>query len=825
MTSVSSPFQSTDPPPGPGLIDGLDALAAALRELRTWAGSPSYARIARDVGAIRAERGVPPREATPGRVTVYDCFRDGRQRIDTDLVVDITQALGAEHEDRTLWRLAARGAMRPAGRVAPQVASLPSRPTPFAGRDRERARLTAADAPRLQVLHGLPGVGKSALAVVAAHDLLEAGQVDSAIRVTLRSDGGDIDPFDAIVSVLRTFAPNDSLPTTPAAQRAAYLRLLDAQRVLLVLDDAVSVEDVELLMPTDRRTRVLITSRWVLDWPLGIERIELGGLDPASSARLLTLTAGRPIEIDAAVADDLWRVSGGLPLAVSLIGARAARRAMWTGAEHVQAYRDQLESLQLEDAVVGALTVTYDGLAEDERRALRLLALHPAPETGLAAAEALIGDADQSCRALLDTLTRSHLLRHVSEDRWEMHALVQVFGRRVAVYDERVSVREAARERLLDLYCEYGAAAVVATQPSAAADITWLAGGPADWSAAEAVRWFAEERATLLATADWADQHGHHVHFLRLSTLLTWHLWSRGEMDRALSIQRVAVSTAAMIGDRFAEATAERCLGMTYVRGSSPARARAHLERSVTLLGSDDRSQLPLALNALAVCSLMTGDYLRAVDELEQVVNLAVGRGDADLRCRALSNLGVAHSRLGNFDQAIVALEEAVRTAAANHWPDRERLALTNLSDIFATSDDPSRSQRAVQVAQTAVELAEASGDEVGALYSETNLAIALHRRGESARGRSMSVAVMERANRLGVPELVASVLNNIADMYAREGDRVEARSGFLRAQEFAERIDAAYEQERAIRGLAELGASDGVTVVPTTRGSSERPG
>ncbi|WP_157894775.1 hypothetical protein [Streptantibioticus cattleyicolor] len=102
-------------------LDGartLDVVAECLALLRQEAGNPSYTTIARRVSAARAARGVPAEERTPGRVTVYDCFRAGRRRMDVELLSDIVRALGA---DPTPWRRAhsvASGSARPLPAVA-----------------------------------------------------------------------------------------------------------------------------------------------------------------------------------------------------------------------------------------------------------------------------------------------------------------------------------------------------------------------------------------------------------------------------------------------------------------------------------------------------------------------------------------------------------------------------------------------------------------------------------------------------------------------------------------------------------------------------------
>ncbi|MGK4585503.1 hypothetical protein [Kitasatospora sp. HPMI-4] len=85
----------------------LDALAECLTRLRQEAGSPSYTAIARRISSVRAARGIPEAERTPGRITVYDCFRAGRRRLDVELLSDIVQVLGG---DPGPWRRAHRAA-------------------------------------------------------------------------------------------------------------------------------------------------------------------------------------------------------------------------------------------------------------------------------------------------------------------------------------------------------------------------------------------------------------------------------------------------------------------------------------------------------------------------------------------------------------------------------------------------------------------------------------------------------------------------------------------------------------------------------------------
>lgn len=82
----------------------FDAVSHDLRELRLSKGGPSYAEIAMRITAHREARGVSPAAARIARSTVYDVFRTGRQRLNSELVAEIVRALGEDETACALWR-------------------------------------------------------------------------------------------------------------------------------------------------------------------------------------------------------------------------------------------------------------------------------------------------------------------------------------------------------------------------------------------------------------------------------------------------------------------------------------------------------------------------------------------------------------------------------------------------------------------------------------------------------------------------------------------------------------------------------------------------
>ena len=803
---------SFDEAPAPDLVSSLDDVTAALRELRAWAGSPSYTQIAQRLRDRRRARGVPAAESTPGRVTVYECFRDGRRRIDVDLVVDIAAVLGCPDHQLPLWRHAVRAAGSPgvADRVMPLVSALPADRPDLYGRHEVLRKLVDASGARVHLIHGLPGVGKTTLAVAAAHDLLKHGRIDRVVRVDLRGlsrNGASVDPFEVMTAVLRRHL-GGSVPNGPRALQSCYLRLLGAHRTLLLLDDVPAWSQIEPLLPPDASTRTIATSRWAEPLPRGVVEIRLDGLGEQAAAELLTATTGHDLSRDDPAVRELCRMTGRLPLALSLVGQRIATRPEWSLSDHAAAYRDRLSILQLEDGIDGTLAVMYGELPAADRSALRRLSLHPTSGFGMGAARALTGLPEDECRAALRGLERAHLLHAQDEGRWEMHNLVQVFGARMAFHDDRPADRDEAVGRLVDHYTRAAADAVSGIHPSAPNDWYWMDDPRArPLERSEAVAWLQQELSTVLDLATWMIDHGRADGAARLVAVLSTHLWASGAMEQTLALHQSARASVAG-SDLRGQALAERNLGMTHLRMSRYAGARVHLERARELYREAGQvgGEMSSTTN-LAVVEMITGDHEKALELLERTSRHYREAGRIDHLTSALSNKAIALTRTGRARAAIECLDEVVTLAIAHDLPSRERLARTNLVDLLVESEDPADLAKAVRMGRRAIEVATQMGDERGIAYSRAGLAAALHRVGDGDQARHMALEALEQARALTAPDLASSILNSLGEMDLRDGDEKAARHRFEAALAQADEIGEAFEADRARAGLGALSA------------------
>ncbi|NUP45442.1 MAG: AfsR/SARP family transcriptional regulator [Streptomyces sp.] len=221
----------------------------------------------------------------------------------------------------------------PPRRVQPPAppAQLPRDTVDFTGRQTvldEIASLLAAygDTTGLPVvsLVGMPGVGKTATAIHLAH-AVRARYPDGQLYVPLGgSQPNPATAAEAMEHILRGIgvAPRD-IPTTLGGRTALFRTWSSDRRVLLVLDDADSPQQVEPLLPGGTGCAVLITARSLLYGLRGARTVALGCLSTAEGGQLLTRLIGREwTDAEPEAVADVVRLADGLPLAITFLGER-----------------------------------------------------------------------------------------------------------------------------------------------------------------------------------------------------------------------------------------------------------------------------------------------------------------------------------------------------------------------------------------------------------------------------------------------------------------------------------------------------------------------
>ncbi|MFH0521067.1 BTAD domain-containing putative transcriptional regulator [Streptomyces sp. M41] len=368
-----------------------------------------------------------------------------------------------------------RGAEAPAASASPgppRPAQLPPPPAYFTGRTTTlhalRRTLAPAPAPTLTptprpstaiaVLSGMAGVGKSALALHAAHDLANRFP-DGQLYVNLHGATPGMPPLtpgQALTALLRDLGADPrSIPEHPDAAAALLRSLLAPTRTLMVLDDAANAAQVRPLLPAGPGCAVIVTSRSPLTALDGARRFPLTPLSAEDSAALLRAASGRDGLQDgrnghaggAAHGIDgvhpLVRLTGGLPLALRVVAARLAARSALTPetlARQLTATESRLHHLEYDDlSVRRSLAVAHDALAASDREvdqdaavAFRRIGALDLPAYGVPLLATLTGTDERRAEAALDRLVDVALLEETAYGRYAPHDLVRDFARELS---------------------------------------------------------------------------------------------------------------------------------------------------------------------------------------------------------------------------------------------------------------------------------------------------------------------------------------------------------------------------------------------------------
>ena len=422
------------------------------------------------------------------------------------------------------------------------LAQLPPLAAGFTGREAELAQVAAlldpaADAGAVVVsaVAGLAGVGKTSLAVHAAHAARSSGWFPGGVLfIDLHGyDESPVLPGQALDALLRALGvPGEDIPEG-TEQRAGLYRSALAQigdPVLVVADNASSEAQVRPLLPGPGPHRVVVTSRHTLAG-LGARLLDVTVLGQAAAVELLdkAVRAGRPgddrIGGDPGAAVRLAESCAGLPLALQVTAALLVADPALAAAELAADLADEvrrLAALRYDDgsgvsapSVAAAFELSYRQLDEDAARLFRLLPAAPGPDVSTGAAAELAGWPADRARAVIGRLVRAHLVEPGGErGRWRMHDLLRLYARQVP--DTSPEELEQAVSRLLAWYLRYARAADQHLRALAGTPV------PGEFTGRDAaLAWLDAERPGLVAAVTVAAAVGRREEAMRLPLYLS----------------------------------------------------------------------------------------------------------------------------------------------------------------------------------------------------------------------------------------------------------------------------------------------------------------
>jgi len=843
------------------------AFAGLLRQLR------AEARLTQEELAEAAS--VSPR-------SVSNLERGINRTAHKDTALLLAGALGLAGPVRDLFVAAARG-KAPAADVlaaregvalgtfaAAATRALPRDITAFTGRQAELTQLLgtlAAAAANggvvgIHAIGGMAGVGKTTFAVHAAHRL--AGDfADGQFFLPLHAHTAGqrpVDPADALASLLLTAGA--SAAQIPPGLEARASRLRDhvaGKKILLLLDDAASHDQVRPLLPGTAGSLVLVTSRRRLTALEDAAVISLDTLSPREAAALLARLAARPgIHAGDAAVGELARLCGYLPLAIGMLASQLRHHPAWTAAQlaaELATARDRLALMHAENlSVAAAFGLSYQDLTPGAQRLFRRLGLHPGPSVDAYTAAALGRTTLDVARRGLEELYDQHLLAEPVPGRYQLHDLLREHARALAANDNRAESDEAIG-RLLDYYLQTALAAsehiastgwAPAVDPLPPARLPECA--PPVSTPGQAAAWLETERANLHAAAGYAAGSERPTYATLIPAAMASFLEARGHWDQALTLHQISLAAARRAGDQPGEARALLLLGAMEVMTGGYAAAVVTFQQALAVYRdlSDPAGQAD-AIGRLGFVHGKTGNYPSAAACHQQALELSRDLDDRSGQAHALTDLGIVHGLTGNYPAASACHQQAlelfrdlddqygqvnalINLAAVQQMTGDYQAAAEALQQVTALNRDlDNRSTQAwvlnelgvlkrltgdyraaAASHQQALELFRDFGERPAQTYALNGLGLVQQLTGNHSAAAISHHQALQLFRDLGDRRGQADVLNGLGELSSRTAKTLQARDYHSQALAIARDLGAPLEEARALEGIGHSHLQDG---------------
>ena len=641
-------------------IGPADAFGAALRQART-----ARELSLRDLGAIV--------HYSKGHLSKIE---NGVVAAHRELADSCDAALGADGALTAAFLAdTVRPAAEPASGPADGPFDIPAAPGAFLGRDGDLARVTGAilgpkDRFRAPVvaLHGMPGVGKTALALHAAH-ALRPRFPGGCLYVDFGSGEARNATADVIPRLLRRLGvAQGTVPAEPQEARALYLSILYRRSVLIVADGVASAEQVIPLIPASPASALIVVGRRRLDALDDCRTLRVHPLETAEAAALFrALTDGT----GAASPTDVVRIAaacGGLPLAVR-IAASALRASSRTAAELADCLGQPATLWEgLDDgerSVRRTLQAAVEDLDADLRHTVTLLGLHPGRTADRAAVGWVTDRPEQVVAANLARLEAHDLVAPRGDGRVSAPGLLQTLSTELAGgLDDRT--RGRAVSRLIAGHVRSATAADAVINPLRFRPAA-PQGGPAVAVAAfaaagQAMTWCRAEAEAVPKLCLLAYDQGLDAECWRLAYAMRGYFFTAKAIGPWIESHRIALMAARRCRDPWAEAVTRNNLGMALVDQGRTAEAEAEFAPALAMLReADDEHGVAVTLGHQAWASHSAGRYEAAVALAAQAS--ALNRRLDDRRALAIMDrtAALACSKIGRHREALGHLAECAQ--------------------------------------------------------------------------------------------------------------------------------------------------------------------
>jgi DNA-binding SARP family transcriptional activator len=765
------------------------------------------------------------------RAEALAVYQQARRGLATELGVDPGPELRRLHErvlagDASLTALpvAAEEDQTEAAQMtvvqsAPALRQLPASARSFVGRQSEVSRLGdlvrqalapagAAGTVIISAIDGMAGVGKTALAVHAAHQL--AGQFpDGQLFIDMHGWTQGHEPRaagEALEVFLRALGvPPEQVPPGTDERAAMFRQRLAGTETMIVLDNAASEAQVRPLLPGSAGCLVLVTSRRRLRALDEAHLLSLDVLAHADAVELFRTVAGpERVPADDPALAEVIELCDRLPLAVRIAAALLRHRPAWP-LEHLagllRSHSTRISALSDRERNLSSIfDLSYRSLTEAEQLTFRSLGLVPGPDFDAYATATLTGDDPAVAGSLLEDLVDHNLVLQRIPGRYRLHDLIRLHAHVLADRDP-AAARDAALDRLMDYYQHTAgrADALVSPIPRLTPAGPEPAHAPALPDADAARTWLRAERPNLLAALRYATGHARPERGITLTAGLATLLRDDGPWPEALTLHADAIAAARSLGDHAGQAAALTQLGIIRsLTGDCPGALDALDQASRLYRELGDPLGLANALHHHGDIRGFIDDYPGWLDDLEQALRLYQQLGNQQGQANALARLSNIRRYTGDYPGAIPGLEQALRLYRQLGDRNGQAKMLISLGNAQRlTGDYPD----AARYLEQGLRMFQDLGNQQGQANAQAWLASVRHATGDPAGATQLLEAAMDTFRRIGSRGSEAWALNRYAAVIGATGDPTTAEALYLEALHMARETHQLDDEAFALEG------------------------
>ncbi|GAB3454092.1 ATP-binding protein [Actinophytocola sediminis] len=647
---------------------------------------------------------------------------------------------------------------------------------------RRKSRTTATVT--VVTISGVGGIGKTTLAVHWAHQRRNRF-TDGCLYLDLRGFRPDdpLSPDEALAALLRRLGvPGSSIPVEPDERAVRYQQLLTSKRMLILLDNTFSSEQVTpLLPPGNSHCFVVITSRSTLDGLVAkhaAHHVTLDVLSRNEARELLTSRLEhRIVDKEGTAVADILHFCAGLPLAIAIVASLANTKPAITLADIAADVRelgaDALETDDREASIKNILSWSYSKLPHDQAQLFALLAIAPGPDISVSAVASLANLSSITAKKLLQSLENASLVTQHAPGRYRMHDLVRLHAR-----DELATTgREAAMRRVVDFYlhtAHRGEVLLFASPIPLSPPMGGTQPLPLE-NVEDALSWFDLEQVNLLAVQQAALEHKLYPAVWLLAWAMTTYHWRRSRRNEQVTVCEVALAAANALDDVEPRTRTHLHLGRALVQTGRHEEGLVHLRSAMTLAIARDciADQAHIHM-ALSWSWGIRGEEEHALDNAMHALQMYESLDDERRTAEALNVIGWCAANLGRYNQAQGALPGALKLFRRHNVPAGEAAVLDAQGNLAFRTE---RFEEAIELYQHSINTFRVIGDVYAVAnvldrLAEAHAAVGEHKKASSTWEQSLQ---LYREQALDVE---ATRIQRRLDAHRREGEAAPTAHG-----------------------------------------------